>query len=144
MKKLHALFALAVAGVMITSQANAQIAQSGETLPEEPVLTTPDDPGTSGPSRRPPMSVSENEVQPLKLYPNPSIGSEFTMDLPLSDEEPIALFIFDMNGRIVERQSGSYGELRHFRFRHLEEAAYIVKVFSEEVLFQSRVFVVHR
>ncbi len=107
-------------------------------------VQTPDDPNNSDPTRRPPVTVPENNIQSLKLYPNPAIGSEFTIDLPLSDAEPIALFIYDMNGRLVERKSGSYSELRHFRFRHLQEATYVVKVFSEDVLFQSRVMVLHR
>lgn len=105
-------------------------------------VTTPDDPGN--PVGEPPLSVVENEVQTLRIYPNPCVGSEFTMDIPLADSEPIALFVYDMSGRLMERKSGNYGELRHFRFRHLDEANYIIKVFAKEQRFQSRVMVVHR
>lgn len=142
MKKFKALLAMTVASLLFGGEAMAQDGNTSDLNPT-PVFTTPDDPGNSDPSKEP-VSLSENSVQALQLYPNPSIGSEFTMDLPLNDDEQIALYIYDMNGRVVERKSGTYAELRHFRFRHLQEAAYIVKVFSQEVLFQSRVLVVHR
>ncbi len=144
MKNLKSILAAALATFTFTVYAGDNGMDPGPDDSTLVVQSTPDDPGDSDPTREPPVSVEENNIQGLKLYPNPAVGSEFTMDLPLSDSEPIALFIYDMNGRIVDRKSGSYAELRHFRFRHLDEAAYIVKVFSQNILFQSRVLVVHR
>ncbi|KAB2813867.1 T9SS type A sorting domain-containing protein [Phaeocystidibacter luteus] len=144
MKALKPLLTAAIATFLISAPALAQPTTPGPDETTPAVRTTPDNPNED-PDRKPAdLGTEEAQVQALKLYPNPSIGSEFTMDLPLNDDEPIAMFVYDMNGRVIDRKQGSYGELRHFRFRHLQEAAYIVKVFSKDILFQSRVLVVHR
>lgn len=143
MKRFKTLLAFGMATLLFGGEAFAQVGNDLDQNPT-PVVTTPDEPGGGDPNHQPPVSIEEQSVQPLNLYPNPSVGSEFTIDIPVNDDEEIALFIYDMNGRLVERKTGTYAELRHFRFRHLKEATYIVKVFTKEVLFQSRVLVVHR
>lgn len=91
MKKFKALLALSMASLLFGGQALAQDGNTSGFHPT-PVFTTPDDPGNNDPNKEP-VSISENSVQTLQLYPNPSIGSEFTMDLPLNDNEQIALYI---------------------------------------------------
>lgn len=140
MKTLKALLVFGLATFMYQPAAQAQEARPIGVVEQR---STPDDPNNNDPGNENPVGIVENSVQDLKIYPNPSIGSNFTIDVPLADDENIALFIYDMNGRVVERKSGSYAELRHFRMRNLDEATYIIKVFSKNALFQSRVMVVH-
>lgn len=139
-KKLLTLALTALA----LSFSNVTTAQEVAVGSKEPtVAETPNDPSNNEPRHQPPVSLEENRVQKLMLYPNPNIGSEFTMDLPLADSEPIVMQVFDMNGRMVETKNGTYAELQHFRFRNLEEATYLIRVFSKDAFFQSRVIIIH-
>lgn len=140
MKKLTTTFIIALVSTLPLSL-SAQDANVGisDTITQHQDIDIPPGPGHL-PQH---FSLDENRVQPLGIYPNPAIGSEFTIDIPLSLDENIAVFIYNMRGQLMERRAGTYAELKEFRFRHLEEATYIIKVFSKDALFQSRVIVVH-
>lgn len=143
MKALNLLTALALATFTSMNVSAMEIDPGPDDTATVENQQGPNEPGEDGVDLNP-VSLNEQTVQRLNVYPNPSIGSEFTMDIPLNDDEPIALFVYDNNGRLVERKAGTYGELREFRFRHLDEASYIVRVFAEDAMFQARLIVAHR
>ncbi|NQX92114.1 MAG: T9SS type A sorting domain-containing protein [Flavobacteriales bacterium] len=76
------------------------------------------------------VSVEENEVQDLNVYPNPSNGI-----LNLSVDHPVNLEVLDIAGRVIFEQQSVLGS---FDLRHLPNGTYMVKAVAGSDVLLSR------
>lgn len=83
--------------------------------------------------------------QALSLNLEHGRQAAMTLQAPYADADQVGVVVLDENGNIVYSNTGSFGELKSLRFNpvYKANATYVVRVYSVEQLFETKLQVVN-
>ena len=77
------------------------------------------------------LSVPENDVFHVKIYPNPS-RDRLSIDLSNSTADIVSIRIYDMNGRLAKNILPKNNELHTFSTEQLENGLYLIEIMNTQ------------
>lgn len=82
----------------------------------------------------------------LNVDLQPGTFTTMKLDAPFSDNDEIGLVVLDSNGEVLLRDEGLYKDKKSLRFRDYidYDMTYVIKVYSEERVYETKVQVVYR
>ena len=82
----------------------------------------------------------------LNVDLQPGTFTTMNLDAPFSDDDEIGLVVMDANGEVLFTDEGKYKDKKSLRFRDYidYDMTYIVKVYSDLRVFETKIQVVYR
>lgn len=85
-------------------------------------------------------------VQALEMELSSGFQTNLTLNAPFSANEEVGLVILDNEGELVHFASGSFGDLKELKLADYYDwdMTYVIKVYSENAVFETKLQVVYR
>lgn len=90
------------------------------------------------------QSTADNRINPgklpsIKIYPNPTLTGEFTVELPAYEEDFVQVFIYDTNGKlIVQKTVTGVSEIK-LDLSNRTKGVYLVNILTGDALLGGKI-----
>ena len=90
------------------------------------------------------MPISINN-QALMLDLQKGKMAQMTLEAPYADEDLVGVVVLDENGNIIYSNNGNFSQLKNLKFQpvYKANATYVVRIYSENQLFETKLQVVN-